>query len=361
MRAYGKCNQADLSGNKNGAPPRFLCFFNLGICDIISAMKNKFLCILSVTSCLTATAACANWQYPGTYVGDGAYIDDGSRFTISVRGGAAMGFGSVKNEVGTLVSAYYMSPDGSQIISEGFYETCKDGSCADYSPAGSADIGMLKPVNDFSEFSFAAGASIGWTIPNRPQWRIEAGWDHIAESSYNSSPMFQGDIELSDGSISGIYRVTSGGVRSDVTTDIVSVMAFYDFYDGLYKPTRAVIPYVGFGIGYADSKTVLHLADLFGDLSMDLDLRKFGELDEYGLAVQFYRSEKSTGNVAGLLAAGVSYGITETLFLDFGARLTYIPKVKWALSNEAGTEHRDWFSVENMIYANIMLGLRFEF
>jgi len=77
--------------------------------------------------------------------------------------------------------------------------------------------------------------------------------------------------------------------------------------------------------------------------------------------LQFYKSEKSNSSIAGLVAVGLSYGITETLFLDFGARITYVPKVKWSLTNQDGSRDRDWFSAENVIWANVMLGLRFEF
>ena len=61
------------------------------------------------------------------------------------------------------------------------------------------------------------------------------------------------------------------------------------------------------------------------------------------------------------MAAGLSYGLTPNTFVDFGARMTYIPKVKWTLVNEAATRHRDLVNAEDLIYLNIMLGLRFEF
>ena len=65
--------------------------------------------------------------------------------------------------------------------------------------------------------------------------------------------------------------------------------------------------------------------------------------------------------MAGVAALGISYGISDGLFLDLGARVTYVPKIKWALTNKDDTRQRDWFSAENVIYANFMLGLRFEF
>ncbi len=69
-------------------------------------MRKRIFCILSVLSCLVATPAAANWEYSGTYLGDGYYSDDGSRFVMSVRGGASFGFGSIKNEVGSLTTEY---------------------------------------------------------------------------------------------------------------------------------------------------------------------------------------------------------------------------------------------------------------
>ncbi len=270
-----------------------------------------------------------------------------------------MGFGAIKNDVGSLTPNYYYNPTTGQVISEAYYKNCTD--CGDFEYLGYGDLSTLAATEDYREFAFAAGASIGWTIPNRPQWRVEIGWDHITESEYNVSPLFEGDLTLTGGAIEGaVVHVESGAVHSNISTDIISAMAFYDFFDGLYKPTRTMIPYIGFGFGYADSKTTLNLVDPYGDLSSDADLQNFGERDPYGV-IQFNRSEKNTSNVAGVIAAGVSYGVTENLFFDFGARVAYIPKVKWALKNDAGTRTRDWFSAENMIYANIMLGLRFEF
>ena len=66
-------------------------------------------------------------------------------------------------------------------------------------------------------------------------------------------------------------------------------------------------------------------------------------------------------NVAAIGAIGASYGITQYTFLDFSARVMYIPSIKWNLVNSEGTQHREWFSAKDMIYTNLMLGLRFEF
>lgn len=318
---------------------------------------------MPVLSCLMFGAARANWEYPGYYVGDGAYTDDGSRFIVSVRGGASVGMGTIKNEIGELTPLYYMSPDGSVIMSDlGYYQCTDRGQCADYIPAGYVNLGDLPATKDFESFGFAAGASLGWTIPNSPQWRIELGWDHISESEYNASPFIEGEAPLFGGSVSDVTAViSSGAVQSKVVTDIISVMAFYDFFDGIQKPTRTVIPYIGFGVGYADIKTTLQLSDPYGDLSGIYELLPYGVKEQDDSVIQFYRSELSSANIAGVLALGLSYGITENMFFDIGARVAYIPRIRWALSNEDASQYRDWFSAENAIYANIMLSLRFEF
>lgn len=325
-------------------------------------MRRGCLSFAVLVLCGFISTAHANWEYSGVYVGDGAYQDDGSRFVLSFRAGASMGLASVKNQVGTLATGYWYNESNNTVITDAYYQDCIDkGQCSGYVYAGIADLADVPVSKNFSSFSFAAGASVGWTIPNTPQWRIELGWDTIQKSEYNASPLFEGEVPLVGGDVSNVaIYLESSSLQSEVTTDVISAMAFYDFYDGLYKPTRKAIPYVGFGIGYADTKTVMNLADLYGDLSTDANLINFGKVDSNGI-LQFNRSEVNTANIAGVLAAGFSYGINDTLFLDLGARLTYIPKIKWALVNEDDTNQRDWISADNLIYANIMLGVRFEF
>lgn len=318
-------------------------------------MKFKIASVLTVLSCLCGTAANANWQYPGNYLGDGWYNDDGTRFVLSVRGGASIERGTINNEIGSMTAGYWIDPDSGVVVSDAYYQSCGT-ACSGFYDAGVGDLSTLSADKNFSEFAFAAGVSIGFTVPNKPQWRVELGWDMITESEYNAAPLFDGDLQLSGGDV---ITVQSGGVHSTVSTNVISVMAFYDFFDGMQKPLQEFIPYVGFGVGYADTKTVLNLSDLYGDLSQSVDLQKYGEL-EYGV-LHFYQSEKNSANIAGIVAGGVSYGISQGVYLDMGLRLMYVPKIKWALSNVDDTSHRDWFSAKNVIYANIMLGLRFEF
>lgn len=322
-------------------------------------MRKRNLLFFPILSCLISGVAVADWQYPGTYVGDGWYEDDGSRFVISARGGAAFGMGKIKNQVGAIVNEYLISPDGSTVVTEMY---CEQNNCDGYIYAGYGDLSQVVSSKDFKGFSFAAGASIGWTIPYKPQWRIEAGWDHISETEYNASPMFDGDLDLIGGDVSGvIINVQSASVQSKISTDVLSAMVFYDFYDGLYKPLNQIIPYIGVGIGYADSKTTLNLSDPYGDLSVQPDLWPYGEFIDNSNVIRFYKSEYDTSNVVGIASFGIAYGINDAIFLDFGVRAMYIPQVKWELSNEDGTKHREFFSADDMFYINAMVGLRFEF
>lgn len=324
------------------------------MCD----MKSKILFLLPVVGALYAAPAPANWQYDGTYIGDGWYNDDGARFVISVRGGMSFGSAKIQNDVGALTTWYYYNPSSGDVMTGLAYARSGGESALPGFEAVPSELGDMSVSKNFSETAFAAGASVGWALPNHPQWRLELGWDHIGETDYNASPLFEGTLVLPDGKS---LPIQSGGAQSTITTDIVSAMAFYDFFDGLQKPLQTVIPYVGFGVGYADSKTVLNLSDLYGDLSVSEDLTNFGQQESADSTIQFYRSEHSSSNIAGVVAAGVSYGITQTMFLDFGARVAYVPRVKWVLTNSDDTRTRDWYSAKNLIYANIMLGLRFEF
>lgn len=321
-------------------------------------MRKRFLFLLPVFAALFGSAAHANWQYDGEYIGDGWFSDDGSRFVISVRGGMSFGTAKIQNDVDDLTPAYYMESGGVPFPE---FICVRAGGCSGYTFAGYVNLGEL-PVRDdkLDAFAFAAGASVGWTLPNRPQWRLEVGWDHINKSEYNQSPFLEGKTTLFDGAYTDAVIVPSGAVQSDMTTDVISAMAFYDFFDGLQKPLQTVIPYVGFGIGYADVQTILNLSDPYGDLSGVYALKEFSTPDENGL-FQFYRAEKSNSTVAALAAVGMSYGLAENTFLDFGVRAMYIPKVEWQLTNSDDTKHRDWFSAKNLIYTNVMLGLRFEF
>ncbi|MCQ2582080.1 MAG: hypothetical protein MJ170_03845 [Alphaproteobacteria bacterium] len=325
-------------------------------------MKGRSLLSLLVLSAFT-TPVVANWQNADPRY-TSSYDDNGARFVVSARGGVAWGNAKIQNDIGALTAEYYYNPDTQTLITAAYCELihCEDpGSGFKY--AGYDALGNLPANENYSRVSFAAGASVGFTMPNAPQWRIEAGWDRISVAEYNVSPLFSGNLNLMDGKVGALsVPAESGAVQSKVSTDIVSIMAYYDFFSGNQKQVGSFVPYIGLGLGYADSLTELQLSDIYGDLSDIQDLVIYGDAEGVPISpILFYKSSKRTSNVAGLGALGISYGVTERVFLDFSARVMYIPEIKWKLTNIDNTREKDWFSAKNMIYTNLMLGIRFEF
>lgn len=324
--------------------------------------------IISILLCVMAMPSFANWQNPGNYIVDNRYRDDGSRFVMSVRGGAAWGNAKIENSLNGATAGYYYNTSDGAAITSAYWQCYLDGKpgCA-YADAehvvfaGYGDVGSLGADEKFSKFSFAGGASVGFTIPYRPQWRLEAAWDHIAEVEYNHSPLFSGDLALSGGDINGvIVHAEMASVQSKLNTDVFSAMAFYDFYNGIQKPLYQVIPYIGFGVGYGISRTDLAVYDNYGDLSSVDGMADYGEVGE-NYIISFNRSSKDISNFVALAALGMSYGIYENTFLDFGIRAMYIPSIEWKLMGNDGDLTRDLFSAKNMIYTDFMFGLRVEF
>lgn len=319
--------------------------------------------LFSLLMMMCVAPAFAGWQYDGYYIDDSYYTDDGTKFVIGFRGGMSWANAKIHNEIGNLYGYYYVNETTGDVISAMAWEAA--GSPAGYLSAGYGDLSTLPAKENFSKWAFTAGGSIGFTIPYHPNWRLEAGYDHIAETDYNRIPLFDGDLNVSGGDVEGVVNVSSSGATSTVSTDIISAMAYYDFFDGNQKPLNTLIPYFGLGIGYATSKTTLKLADIYGDLSTDSDLQNYGTPDADGVIQFMPPSDKSkypsSENVAGIIALGASYGITKYTFLDFGARVIYVPKITWNLVNTDASQHREWFSAKNMIYSNFTVGLRFEF
>ena len=327
-------------------------FFIASFYDIIANMRKRICYLIVALIAAQSGVARANWQYSGEYTYNPSQYDDGGRTVVSLRAGMSYAMAKTQNDVGGVVYSYCINPTTGEVGTPG-----ADGSCATgFYYAGTGNLGSVA-MDDLSGLAFSGGASIGWAIPDSPQWRIELGWDHFSEIDYNKSPLFAGPMQLSGGDI---INIESGGVQSTMSTDVVGVMAFYDFFSGLQKPMHTMIPYIGFGAGYADSKTVMNLADPWGDLSQVEDLTNFGTPNENGI-LQFYRAKTNTTNVAAMAALGFAFGLNEKLFFDFGARVTYLPRVKYRLVNADDTRNLDWFSVKNLVYANVMLGLRFEF
>lgn len=326
-------------------------------------MKNKI--IASLIAVLITGPAIANWE-TGTPYGTGYYADDGSRFTISIRGGGAYGTAKMKNDLGSLMPEPFWEGPSGELVGES-YCGGSPSACigAGFEPLGSIDISDLGVKEKLGSFTWTTSIGVGWILPNTSGWRIEANWDHIGEADYNSIPLYEGDA-LTEYGVE--LHVLSGGVSSTVDTDIYSIMLYYDFYDGCRGPksTCKMIPYVGFGIGYASSTTVMSLTDIYGDLSDQGSMLYFGDPDDAGTR-NFYTSETRTGNFAASFAVGVSYGLTEYMYLDAGLRINYIPKIKWGLNNsETETSNalrrsKDMFSATNVIYGSFLVGLRFEF
>lgn len=320
-------------------------------------MKKSVAYLSALVVACFATSANANWQYRNNYKRDVWGGDDGMRFVLSARGGAVYGMSDIKNDIGGLTGQYVIDLRDGEIYTKAWYDANYPSGSTDFADAGYGRLGDLPASKNYKEVAFVVGVSAGFTMPDVPQWRVEFGFDHISESDYNPNPLFEGRLALSTGLS---VDAQSGGVQSTFDTDIYSVMAFYDFFDGLKKPLQTFIPYVGFGAGYSNTTTVLQLTDSYGDLSDVYELQDYGVMDEYGV-VKFNKSKTTTSNLVPMLAAGFSYGLNDRMFLDVGVRGMYLNKIKWQLTNSDDSRRRDWFSAEKMIYVSGQVGLRVEF
>ena len=316
---------------------------------------RKYLGVFLTSFLCCMTAAHANWQYPNRYSRDSWSGDDGMRFVLSVRGGASYGKAKIQNEIGALTGQYVYNIETGEVATLAWYRA--SGEPAGFADAGYARLGDLPAAKNYSELTVAAGVSAGLTIPDVPQWRIEFGFDHIAEVDYNQNPLFEGVLVTSE---EKYVDAQSGGIQSSVSSDIYSAMAFYDFFEGIKKPLKEMIPYIGFGLGYGDTKTILQLTDSYGDLSDIYELQNFGIVDDAGV-IQFNKSETRTSNLVPIAAIGISYGMNERMYFDAGIRAMYVPEIKWQLTSADSEKRRDWFTADKMIYVNAMVGLRVEF
>jgi hypothetical protein len=295
--------------------------------------------------------ATANWEY-----GDGA-AGGGGRMTVSVRGGVAMPFASMKSELGGVTLLYYT--DGSVLYNN---NTCGGGGCTPTTPVAEADLGKMPLAKKYDSFSWAGGAGVGFVPDGRPNVRMELDWLHISETDYDSNPLFLDELTITG---LGTYPNPVAAAKSTVSTDVVSAMIYYDFFAGPRRPAGQAVPYVGAGLGYATSTSVLALSDSYGDLQADISIcSDFGE--QVGGLCQYYTSTTHTNNFAVSAAAGVSYGLDEGVFLDFGARASYVPRIRWGLNNDGNEnattpKNRDMFSARDVVFLNVYAGVRFEF
>lgn len=327
-------------------------------------MKAKISFLSVMLSLCSVSAFAGGWQYDGYRVGDGYYTDDGSRFVVGLRGGLSFARAKMKNDIGNLYTGYLMNDATGDIVSELGYINA--GEPEGYTVVGYGDLSTLPINKDFSKLAFAAGASIGFVLPNHTNWRLEANYDYISETEYNQTPLLHGSLHVSGGELGDTtVQVSSTAARATITTDIISAMVYYDFFDGKFKKLNDFIPYVGLGFGYAISQTMLHLSDIYGDLSGDEDLQNYGSVNSNNV-LQFDNPVNkdvypSSTNMAVTGALGFSYGIAKYTYLDVSARLTYVPKITWSIASTNGEHTREWFSAENMLYTNLLVGVRFEF
>ena len=329
-------------------------------------MRKFVIAILSL-GCMSGAAA--NWE-PG-----GGFTDDGTRVTIGFRGGVARPVtATMQNDLGAFFVGY--SGNG-----EGYFpnDNCSGlpGACL---PMGIVDLGRLPVAKEFDSNSFTGGMSVGMRLGGKPNIRAEIDWTRISEANFNARPLFSDNIlmmypVLDGGNLVSAPSVVTfhvGGARTSVSTDIISAMVYYDFFDGVRKPLGTMIPYVGLGFGYGISTTVLQLSDPYADLSGDLQMQDFGTCRTVqGITIcDFYTSETDTNNFVLAGAVGFSYGIERGIFFDLGARAVYIPRISWALNNglvanvpnsTTTSKERDIFSANNVVYMSIYAGLRFEF
>jgi hypothetical protein len=315
----------------------------------------------------SAGSAWANWEYSG----NSRAGDDGGRMVVALRGGMAMPFvGNMKNDLGTFEGVYYTYFDSNNDFTGYFFEPTCSGAfpSGDCPVAGAVNIGDFPLTKKYDSYSWAGGVSVGMVAAGSPALRIELDWLHIAESDFNSTPLFFGVPELGyEGSVLPVASASwpVGSARTTVSTDVISAMFYYDIFIGKIKPMHSLIPYIGAGIGYATSTTLLAFVDSFGDFSADTSMWGFGEDNGIG-GIDFYTSETTAGNFAASAAFGFSYGMDEGLFFDLGIRGSFVPRIRWSLNNNGSADATNYkeraiFSAENIIFASVYAGIRFEF
>ena len=291
--------------------------------------------------------AAANWEQRGPF------RDDGSRFIFAVRGGLSMPRANMQNDLGTMNVGIWEDGNGNLAYAPG--------STGSWSQIGHVNFGDLDMTANFTEMSLAYGMSVGVVMANNTNIRFEIDWLRIEESQFSTNPLFSGDVTTS----LGVVHNPVAAARASMQTDIVSAFVYYDFFNGRIRPQTGLIPYIGFGLGFARNESLLMLSDPYGDFAGDPVMGDFGV--QVGDQVNFFTSTTNNRNYALSVALGAAYAISQNIYFDFGARASYVPNVRFALNNSldptpvAGYREMDIFSARDVVFLNVFAGLRFEF
>ncbi|MDR2685900.1 MAG: hypothetical protein LBB23_03975 [Rickettsiales bacterium] len=325
--------------------------------------------MLGALVALGATNANANWSYLQDK-------DDGARFYISVKGGLAQSFGGkTQDAMGDMIYLFYPPED---LIPAGTYAAVlmTEKECREYgnslvsngglAASGCYPLGYV-PLGDitkqFEVRTLSTNLAAGFVLPNSPQVRMELSWDHLSESRYDTSPLFtgvEGEFIIWDGTndpdIVPAVVPYSGSIASSVSSDIVMMMMYYDFFDGMSKPQKTIIPYIGAGFGLATSQVQMTLGDSNGVFY------ETGSFDPYFDSTNgFPPSSSSSQGLAVAGALGFSYGLVEHAFMDVGVKAIYANKINWTLINTDNGMEKNIISAGPMIYGIFNIGFRFEF
>ena len=313
-------------------------------------MKKIYLAFIAI---LMPGLAAANWEQRGPF------RDDGSRFVVSVRGGLSMPQTTMRNDLGDMIVGIWDHGGGSLAYVPVDPNDLSVGFVTD------VNFGNLGMTTDFTEMSLVYGISVGVVMAGNTNVRFELDWLRIEESQLSANPLFSGDVDTSLGTIHNAVAAA----RASMQTDIISAFVYYDFFEGRIRPTKGLIPYIGLGLGFVRSESILMLSDPYGDFAGDPMFTDFG--NQIGDQVRFFTSETNNRNYALSAAIGAAYGLGQNIYFDIGARASYVPSVRFALNNSrdatalqpggVGYREMDMFSARDMIFLNVFAGLRFEF
>lgn len=298
----------------------------------------KFGKIALLLMILLPSSVYSNWSRPYRK-------DDGGRIYISAKiGGVGVLASKMENELGKdFTSNFYVlepTTDNFILVSEEVKLDKLDTVTVVSGPTP-LNLGESKPQEKLKSFTFYSSLALGFVIPEYQNWRTEFSWDHVAQFNYDPSPIFEQKYNYVDlNNILHEFDVPSGAMTTTNTIDLYMLNFYYDFYDSRIKRAGEWIPYIGFGIGYANIITKMQLDDLYGDFSMNSAISSYGyastDADTPNLTL-FYESELQKGSLALAGMLGFSFGFTDSVFLDLGLKVSWIDKIHWALTNTSTT------------------------